>query len=84
MRKRLPVSLAVSLILLVGLLVAPRAQEPRAPEGKILVAAAEIFGDVEFARPSRGHRLRASAEIEPREFRRKWAQRCRKEGKVPS
>ena len=51
--------LAVSLILLVGLLVAPRAQEPRAPEGKILVAAAEIFGDVEFARPSRGHRLRA-------------------------
>jgi len=57
------------------------------PNGKILVAAAGIvlrylpdgkldptFGDVGFATPSHGHRLRASAEIEPREFRHKWAQ----------
>jgi hypothetical protein len=53
-------------------------------DSKILVVAAGIFGDVEFARPSHGHRLRASAEIEPREFRGKWAQGCRKEGKVQS
>ena len=129
MRKRLPVLLEVSLILLVGLLVAaraqevaPRAQEPTAPQG--LHSRARIArtcsdpalapsgapmglrgGALPTDRKAR-RELRHRGEAVPpslvschsvegghqrhvgghpaQEFHHKWAQRCRKEGKVQS